>query len=94
MPDESIEQLFATALRLQAAGRAADARDFCRRILEREPNHAPSWHLLGTAAASQGDLATAAAAFANAIELEPLNDSYQFHLGMTRERQRISPKQL
>ena len=71
MPDVSADQAFALALDQHRAGRLADAEHRYREILQREPQHADSLHLLGVIALQTGNLAAALALVQQAVALRP-----------------------
>jgi Tfp pilus assembly protein PilF len=52
-----------------------------------ELDYAPAYNNLGLAFLHQGDFARAAAAYQEAIDLEPRNASYRFNLGLAYEKQ-------
>ena len=56
MPDLSADQACALALELHRAGRLADAERGYREVLQLEPDHAESVHLVGVLALHTGNL--------------------------------------
>ncbi len=62
---------FATALIHHEAGRPAKARELYREILEREPDHAESLHLLGLITARDGEPEAGAGMIRRAMALAP-----------------------
>ena len=59
MLELSADQAFALALQHHRAGRLAEAERGYRGILQREPGHADSLHLLGVIALQSGDFTSA-----------------------------------
>ncbi|MBV9550854.1 MAG: class I SAM-dependent methyltransferase, partial [Alphaproteobacteria bacterium] len=58
--------LFAAAQTLHKAGRSADARERCQRLLEQQAQHSGALHLLGLIAFQTGEKAEAAQCFSQA----------------------------
>ncbi len=58
-------------LRLQQAGRVAEAESLYGEVLERNPANADAWHLLGRIALDRGDLPSAAARVLQAVRHRP-----------------------
>jgi predicted O-linked N-acetylglucosamine transferase (SPINDLY family) len=71
MPEQTADQAFALALQHHRAGRLAEAERGYRAILEREPEHADSLHLLGVIALQTGNLESALALVQRAVALRP-----------------------
>ena len=61
------------AVALEAAGRAGEAVDLYRKLLEKDPGSALLWTDLGNAEASRGEAAAAEAAYRRALEADPAN---------------------
>ena len=76
-----IQSLLADALRHHQAGRPAEAERIYRRILERDPRHADSLHLLGVIANQAGRRDAALEMIRNAIAVNPEEPSYHSNLG-------------
>jgi protein O-GlcNAc transferase len=86
MPNVSVDREFTLALELHQAGRLAEAEQGYRRILERQPEHADSLHLLGVVALQTGHLDSALALVQRAIALRPDGAVYRNNLGQILER--------
>ena len=71
MPPPPIAPLFAAALAHQQAGRLEAAADLYRQVLDREPGHVDSLHLLGIATFQQGCGEDGAALIRRAAALAP-----------------------
>lgn len=69
-------QSFSRAQALYEAQQYADAEDLCRSILERDPAHAPTVHLLGSIARLMGFAEEGARLLAHACELDPANSGW------------------
>ncbi len=65
---QALDTAYQSVVRLQAAGRLAEAAQGCRRILDAAPGHADSMHMLGVLALQTGRPADALAYFGAAIE--------------------------
>jgi Flp pilus assembly protein TadD len=77
----SLETIFDQSLEHHREGRVAEAELGYRQILDAEPNHADSLHLLGMIAYEAGDCETAIERIRRAIELNPRASSYHLNLG-------------
>ena len=86
MPNLSVDREFTLALELHRAGRLAEAEQGYRRILERQPEHADSLHLLGVVALQTGHLDSALGLVQRAVALRPDGAVYRNNLGMILER--------
>ncbi len=82
-----VDELFQSALELQAAGQVDVARQLCEQALELEPRHAPALQLLGVIAASAGDDQLATGLFRRAVEIEPRQPAYFCNLAEALRRQ-------
>ena len=71
MPELTANEAFALALGEHRAGRLADAERGYRAILQLEPEHADSLHLLGVIALQTGNLDFALALIQRAVALRP-----------------------
>jgi len=71
MLELSADQAFALALEHHRAGRLAEAERGYRGILQREPRHADSLHLLGVIALQSGDFTSALSLVQRAVALRP-----------------------
>ncbi len=78
---EPVATVFARALALHKAGKAAEARDLYRVTLQADPAHADAHHLLGVAEAQSGNHGVAAQAIAAALALQPGNTMFLFNYG-------------
>ncbi|RPI64918.1 MAG: tetratricopeptide repeat protein, partial [Lysobacterales bacterium] len=86
MPNLSVDREFTLALELHRSGRLAEAEQGYRRILERQPEHADSLHLLGVVALQTGHLDAALALVQRAVALRPDGAAYRNNLGQILER--------
>ena len=86
MPKLSVDREFSLALELHQAGRLAEAEQGYRRILERQPEHADSLHLLGVVALQTGHLDSALGLVQRAVALRPDGAVYRNNLGQILER--------
>jgi protein O-GlcNAc transferase len=71
MSELSADQAFALALQHHRAGRLAEAERGYREILQSEPRHADSLHLLGVIALQSGDFTSALSLVQRAVALRP-----------------------
>jgi predicted O-linked N-acetylglucosamine transferase (SPINDLY family) len=71
MSELSADQAFALALQHHRAGRLAEAERGYREILQREPEHADSLHLLGVIELQSGNFTSALALVQRAVALRP-----------------------
>lgn len=85
MPTD-LDQAFTLALRHHQAGRLRDAERGYRKILEREPAHSDSLHLLGVIALQTGHLEPALELIRQAVALRPDGAVYRNNLGQVLER--------
>jgi protein O-GlcNAc transferase len=86
MPEQSADQLFALALEQHRAGRLAEAERRYRAILQREPQHADSLHMLGVIALQTRNLASALELVQRAAALRPDAAGCRNTLGQILER--------
>ncbi len=86
MPELSADQAFALALQHHRAGRLAEAERGYRAILQLEPEHADSLHLLGVIALQAGNLEVALALVERAAALRPDAAVCRNNLGQVLER--------
>ncbi|HJR69116.1 MAG TPA: tetratricopeptide repeat protein [Gammaproteobacteria bacterium] len=86
MPKLSADQAFALALEHHRAGRLAEAERSYREILQREPEHADSLHMLGVIALQAGDLTSALALVGRAVALRPDAAVCRNNLGQVLQR--------
>ena len=86
MPELSADQAFALALQHHRAGRLAEAERGYRKILQLEPEHADSLHLLGVIALQAGNLESALALVQRAAVLRPDAAVCRNNLGQVLER--------
>jgi predicted O-linked N-acetylglucosamine transferase (SPINDLY family) len=86
MPELSADQAFALALQQHRAGRLAEAERSYRAILQREPEHADSLHLLGVIALQTGNLAAALELVQRAVALRPDAAVCRNNLGQVLDR--------
>lgn len=86
MQSSAVDRTFALALQHHQAGRLAEAEQGYRRILEQEPEHADSLHLLGVIALQAGLSEPALALVRRAVDLRPDGAIYRNSLGQVLER--------
>jgi predicted O-linked N-acetylglucosamine transferase (SPINDLY family) len=86
MRELSADQAFALALAHHRAGRLAEAERGYREILDREPEHADSLHLLGVLALQAGNLPSALTLVERAAALRPDAATCRNNLGQILER--------
>lgn len=84
MPTD-LDQAFALALRHHEAGRLAEAERGYRHILQQQPEHSDSLHLLGVIALQTGNLEPALELVQRAIDLRPDGAVYRNNLGRILE---------
>jgi tetratricopeptide (TPR) repeat protein len=72
---------YAAVAALLQAGKARDAAERSKAILQRDPCDAEAYHLLGLAAASASSMEDACENFKQAVILAPRNPTYFFNLG-------------
>ena len=77
---------FAEALALQEAGQFAEAASLYRAILDRDPNHADSLHLLGLITAEQSDPEAGIVMIRRAMAIQPGRAVYHHSLGLGYHR--------
>lgn len=82
-PGADIEGLLRTAVRHHEAGRLEEATRLYAAILERKPQHAPAWMLLGKAARESGSLEQAIGLMCQALSISPRQPEYYLELGGT-----------
>ncbi len=78
----ALSEAFTSALQHYQAGQAQQAEEVCRHILQDEPHHAPSLHLLGVLAQQAGRSAEALTLLRRAVVLCPDNADFHFNLGV------------
>ena len=88
MPELSADQAFALALEHHRAGRLAEAQRGYRDILQLEPEHADSLHLLGVIALQAGHLEASLALIQRSVALRPDAATCRSNLGQVLERLR------
>ena len=71
-----MSKVFRQAQEAHRGGRSIEAANTLREALRREPNHAPSFHLLGIIEAKQGRFAVAQQCLDAAVAFEPNNARY------------------
>jgi tetratricopeptide (TPR) repeat protein len=82
---------FRAALDHQRAGRAAEAKQICRRILSIQPGHSQTLHLLGLIEHQQGRSEDAIKHIRNAIERDDRDPAFHHNLGnILRARERYA----
>ena len=74
--------MIADASKLQRTGHLAEAERICRQILEIDPGHADSMHLLGVIAYQTGRLGDACELIGKALAIDDQNAGYHSNLGM------------
>ncbi|WP_061533945.1 tetratricopeptide repeat protein [Collimonas arenae] len=72
----TLETVLQQAMQLHQAGHAQEAEMVCRAILESQPAHAKTNHLLGLLVAQSGDIAHALRHFQAALEADPVQGQY------------------
>lgn len=77
---------FAEALALQEAGQFAEAAALYRAILDRDPNHADSLHLLGLITAEQSDPSAGIVLIRRAMAIQPGRAVYHHSLAVGYHR--------
>ncbi len=82
----NVEEAFAHALRHHRSGRLADAERGYREILQLEPRHADSLHLLGVIALQTGNPEPALSLIQRAVAIRPDGALYRNNLGQVLER--------
>lgn len=81
-PNEDLATLQMTALQLAARGEYAGARFTIKRALAIDPLHPQANFLAGRIADEACDFESAAADYARALELDPQNEKFQFHMAL------------
>jgi tetratricopeptide (TPR) repeat protein len=76
---------FANALQLFEAGEPRQAEDVCRRLLVREPGHAPALNLLGMIAHQAGQHDEAISWIRQAVSFRPDNPEFHYNLGVAQQ---------
>jgi protein O-GlcNAc transferase len=84
--DPAADQLLSHAGTCFRCGRWVEAQEACRRVLERHPQDASTWHVLGAATLNIGKPQDADACCREAIRLDPRWAPPYFTLGMALER--------
>ena len=88
MTARSAEELFETALRLEARPESLpDAAEHYRRVLDRAPNWVEAHINLGVALYQMGMTEEARAAFLSAVQIDPANGISRYNLGCVLEEQ-------
>jgi hypothetical protein len=77
---------FSRAQALFQGQQYAEAEELCRGILERDPAHAPTVHLLGSIARGMGFAGEGARLLAHACELEPANTAWLSELAQCQRQ--------
>lgn len=85
MEGATIEETFAAALRCHQAGRLAEAERGYRQILQQQPGHSDSLHLLGVIGLQTGNLQPALELVQRAVALRPDGAIYRNSLGQVLE---------
>lgn len=65
---------------------------FCHKILKHNPNHAPSWQMLGVCALSKKEYKSAYTSFARAADIDVNNASYYNNLGVAARNCSLLPE--
>jgi SAM-dependent methyltransferase/tetratricopeptide (TPR) repeat protein len=81
-PAPDIASLFAFAFEQYGNGNVAQAKDVAKKILARDPNHAPTLNFLGVLAQDAGRSNVAAKLFGQAIAAAPSNPAFHYNLGL------------
>ena len=82
----SVDEAFALALRHHQSGRLAEAEQGYRKILQMQPQHPDSLHLLGIIALQTGNPEPALTLIQRAVDLRPDGAVYRNNLGQVLER--------
>ena len=86
MQSSSVDQAFALALQHHQSGRLTEAEQGYRAILQQQPEHADSLHLLGVIALQTDHLEPALALVQRAVALRPDGAVYRNNLGQILEQ--------
>jgi protein O-GlcNAc transferase len=86
-PSISIDQELAKALQYHQAGQLNKAEEIYKRIIEVNPNHSESLHLLGVIASQAGKKDIAVKLINKAIQHNPGNSIYYYNLGNVLKEQ-------
>ncbi|MEP7173048.1 MAG: tetratricopeptide repeat protein [Aestuariivirga sp.] len=81
-----IQSLFQRALPLHQAGHIEDAEKLYNEILQKQPDHEESTHLLGLVKFQQGDYLKAIALITRAVEIDPGFAAAHYNLGRCHEQ--------
>jgi tetratricopeptide (TPR) repeat protein len=81
----TVAEAFAQALQLHQAGNLPQAERLYRQILQADPHHADSHHLLGVLAYQVGQYAPAIESIRHALTLNPYASVYHANLGVSQE---------
>jgi protein O-GlcNAc transferase len=81
----TVAEMFALALQYHQAGNLRPAEELYRRILQAEPRHADSYHLLGVLAYQAGRYDLAITAIRQALALNPLAAPFLVNLALALE---------
>lgn len=76
-----VNSAFSAAQVAHQAGRIEEARRSYKRVLDSNPHHAETWHMLGVANGQLGDASSAVQCINKAIEIEPRNPAALYNLG-------------
>lgn len=80
-PPDSVHAMFQQALACQRRGELAQAEDLYLQVLAAHPQHAPSWHLLGSLALRAGAASRACELIEKSIEANPTFAAAHLELG-------------
>lgn len=81
-PAPDIASLFAFAFEQYGKGNVAQASDVAKKILARDPSHAPTLNFLGVLAQDAGRNNVAAKLFGQAIAAAPDNPAFHYNIGL------------
>src|SRR5262249_22699435 len=81
----TVAEMFTLALRHHESGRLAQAEQVYQQILEADPQHADSHHLLGVLAYQMGHFEVALRSIHHALKLNNSNAAYFSNLGLAYE---------
>ena len=79
--NQSLDQLFHLAMSYHQSGSLPQAEGTCEQILQTDPSHASTLHLLGVIKGQQGDHELAAESFAKAVAADPHVPDFHRNLG-------------
>ncbi len=89
LSDKPTAELLTVAIQRHQTGDLAAAMEFYQLIIDREPEHADAWHLLGVSAHQQGDHELARKLIGNAININGAAADYHSNLGMVLQAMRL-----